>query len=93
VIVLAEEDKKERLLTVPLRYPHNQARTKRADLAVSFVREFIGKQMKVPKEKVWMDPRVNEAIWARGKLKPPAKIKVKVVKWLDGAVEVEIPEE
>ena len=90
---MAEEEKKERLLTVPLRYPHIQARTKRADLAVSFVKEFVGKQMKVQKDKVWMAPEVNEAIWARGKKKPPAKLKVKVVKWSDGAVEVEIPEE
>ncbi len=90
---MAEEEKKERLLTVPLRYPHNQARTKRADLAVSYVKEYVGKQMKVPKDKVWMAPEVNEVIWARGKLKPPAKIKVKVEKWSDGAVEVSIPEE
>jgi len=90
---LAEEEKKERLLTVPLRYPHNQPRTKRADIAVSEIREFIGKHMKVPKEKVWMDPAVNEAIWARGKEKPPAKLKVRAEKFPDGLVEVSIPEE
>lgn len=90
---MAEEEKKERLLTVPLRYAHNQPRTKRADLAIRSIREFVGKQMKVPKEKVWMAPEVNEAVWARGKQKPPAKLKVKVEKWADGAVEVTIPEE
>jgi len=90
---LAEEEKKERLLTVPLRYAHNQPRTRRADLAISTIREFVGKQMKVPKEKVWMAPEVNEAVWARGIQKPPAKLKVKVEKWADGAVEVTIPEE
>jgi len=90
---LAEEEKKERLLTVPLRYPHNQPRTKRADFAVSEIREFIGKHMKVPQEKVWMDPAVNEAIWARGKQKPPAKLKVRAEKFPDGLVEVSIPEE
>lgn len=90
---MAEEEKKERLLTVPLRYAHNQARTKRANLAISTIREFVGKQLKVPKDKVWIEPGVNEAIWARGRQKPPAKIKVRVVKWADGAVEVEIPEE
>ena len=90
---MAEEEKKERLVTVPLRYAHNQPRTRRADLAISTIREFVGKQMKVPKEKVWMAPEVNEAVWARGKQKPPAKLKVKVEKWADGAVEVTIPEE
>ena len=90
---MAEEEKKERLLTVPLRYAHNQARTKRANLAISTIREFVGKQLKVPKDKVWIEPGVIEAIWARGRQKPPAKIKVRVVKWADGAVEVEIPEE
>jgi large subunit ribosomal protein L31e len=90
---LAEEEKKERLLTVPLRYAHNQARTKRANLAIRTIREFVGKQMKVDQKKVWMAPEVNEAIWARGIQKPPAKLKVKVEKWADGAVEVTIPEE
>lgn len=90
---MAEEEKKERLLTVPLRYAHNQPRTRRADLAIATIREFVGKQMKVPKEKVWMAPEVNEAVWARGKQKPPAKLKVKIEKWADGAVEVTIPEE
>jgi large subunit ribosomal protein L31e len=90
---LAEEEKKERLLTVPLRFPHNQPRTKRADLAVTFVRKFVGRHMKVPVEKVWMDPGVNEVIWARGKQKPPAKIKVRAEKFPDGQVEVSIPEE
>jgi len=90
---LAEEEKKERLLTVPLRYPHNQPRTKRADIAVSYVREFVGKHMKVPKDKVWMDPAVNEAIWARGIQKPPPKIKVRAEKFPDGLVEVSIPEQ
>jgi len=90
---LAEEEKKERLLTVPLRFAHNQPRSRRADLAMSAIREFVGKQMKVDKEKVWMAPEVNEAVWARGKQKPPLKLKVKVEKWADGAVEVTIPEE
>ena len=91
--MLAEEEKKERLLTVPLRYAHNQPRTKRADLAIATIRELVGKQMKVDKEKVWIEPGVNKAVWARGRQKPPAKIKVRVVKWADGAVEVELPEE
>jgi large subunit ribosomal protein L31e len=92
-MMMAEEEKKERLLTVPLRYAHNQPRTKRADIAISSIREFVGKHMKVPREKVWMDPAVNEAIWARGKQKPPAKIKVKAEKFPDGLVEVSLPEE
>lgn len=90
---MVEEEKKERLLTVPLRYAHIQPRTKRADLAMSAIREFVRRQMKVEADKVWMAPEVNEAVWARGKQKPPVKLKVKVEKWADGAVEVTIPEE
>ena len=90
---MAEEEKKERLLTVPLRFPHNQPRTKRADNAVTYIKKFVGKHMKVPQEKVWMDPAVNEAVWARGREKPPAKIKVRAEKFPDGQVEVSIPEE
>ena len=90
---MAEEEKKERLLTVPLRFAHIQPRSRRADLAMTAIREFVGKQMKVDKKKVWVAPEVNEAVWARGKQKPPLKLKVKVEKWADGAVEVTIPEE
>ncbi len=95
---MAEEEKKERLLTVPLRYAHDQPRTKRADLSVTSVREFVGKHMKVPVEKVWIDPRFNARIWARGKKKPPTKVQVKAVKFWDAKnnewyVEVANPED
>lgn len=89
---MASEEKKERLMTVPLRYPHKQPRTRRAEYAIKEIRLFVGQHMKCDAKKVWVAPEVNEAIWARGIQKPPTKLKVKVEKWPDGAVEVSIPE-
>lgn len=89
---MAGDEKKERLLTVPLRYPHTMQRTERADYSIKEIRIFVGRHMKCPAKKVWIAPEVNEAIWARGRQKPPTRLKVKVEKWPDGAVEVSIPE-
>ncbi|MGQ9581963.1 MAG: 50S ribosomal protein L31e [Thermoplasmatota archaeon] len=91
-----EEEKKERIITVPLRYPHSQPRTKRTRTAVRFVREHVGRHMKVPTEKVWIDPIFNEVLWERGRQKPPTKIKVKAEKFWDQKrsewyVEVTVP--
>ncbi|MEM2869511.1 MAG: 50S ribosomal protein L31e [Thermoplasmata archaeon] len=91
-----EEQKRERVMTVPLRYPHNQPRTKRAKAAIAFIREYVGRHMKVPREEVWIDPIFNEVVWKRGRQKPPPKVKVKAEKFWDQKrsvwyVEVTVP--
>jgi large subunit ribosomal protein L31e len=50
------------------------------------------RHMKAGPEDIWIDARVNEAVWARGIQKPPNKIRVKVIKFEDGLVEVSLPE-
>jgi large subunit ribosomal protein L31e len=102
---MAEET--ERILTVPLNRTKGAPRTKRAPRAVKEIREFVARHMKAaetmsedekenmvsPHEKIWIDPKVNCALWARGIEKPPASIRVKVIKFEDGQIEVSLPEE
>ena len=70
----------ERIYVVPLRVVKVAPRTKRANRAVTEVREFIARHMKTDVEKVWLDNPVNEALWARGILEPAAAERLTRVK-------------
>ena len=87
----------ERILTVPLRRSFLKApRTKRSPRAIAEIKTFVARHMKAKRERVWIAPQVNEAIWAKGIQKPPGKIRVKAVKFTDQddpLVEVSLPEE
>jgi len=88
---LAEEI--ERIYVVPLRRAFVRVpRSKRAERAVREIRDFVARHMKADVAKVWLDTPVNEAVWARGIEKPPARVRVKVIKFEDGVVEVSLPE-
>lgn len=102
---MAEET--ERIMTVPLRKTKTCPKIKRAARAIKEVREFVAQHMKAaegmsdeekenflpPEDKVWIDPKVNHLIWARGIEKPPAFIRVRAIKFEDGQIEVSLPEE
>jgi len=102
---MAEET--EKIMTVPLRKTKTAPRIKRANRAIKEIREFVAQHMKAvegmsdeekekllpPEDKVWIDPKVNEVIWARSIEKPPAFIRVKAIKFEDGQIEVSLPEE
>ncbi|MBI5001341.1 MAG: 50S ribosomal protein L31e [Euryarchaeota archaeon] len=104
---MAEEGMEKRIIVVPLKKIRDVPRTSRANLAIKEIRRHVAKHMKArdslddediekgvkPEDKVWIDAKVNEAIWARGREKPPVKITVKVVKFEDGLIEVSLPEE
>ena len=81
-------DDMERIINIPLRATKMVPRTRRAKRAIKEIRENIMRHMKVPAEKVWIDPLLNEKIWERGIQKPPSRISVKAVKFDDGLVEV-----
>ena len=68
------------------RYP----RWLRAKKAVKYVRNFLSRHMKVEPENVKLDASINEKIWERGAQKPPARIKIRAVKFDDGIVEAEL---
>jgi len=84
---LSEE---ERLYTVPLGKAWASQRYRRAEKAMTLLREFAERHMK-PTEVV-IDPTVNEYIWARGIRSPPRKIRVKMTKDDEGVVVVELAE-
>ncbi|HID42267.1 MAG TPA: 50S ribosomal protein L31e [Archaeoglobaceae archaeon] len=62
----------------------------RAKKATKYVKKFLSKHLKTEPENVKIDTALNEKIWSRGAQKPPAKIKVRAVKFDDGAVEAEL---
>ncbi len=89
---MATDEDEERIITVPLRKVQDVPRTKRAPKAIKIVKKHVARHMKADVEKVWIFKDLNEAIWARGREKPPNKIKVKAIKFEDGLVEVSLPD-
>jgi len=83
---MAEEE--ERIYTIPLRT--SAPRTKKASNTVKIIREYITRHMEP--DRVWIDPGLNESVWIRGIQKPPARVRVRAVKFEDGLVEVSLPE-
>lgn len=79
----------ERVYTIPLREAKKAPRWKRSKRAVYEVRRYLAKHLKTPIEEVKISRDLNEAIWARGSEKPPARVRVKAAKFDDGGVEAE----
>ncbi len=84
------EPTEERIYTVPLGRAWVAPRYRRAEKAVTVLRKFVQRHMKP--EEVFIDPSVNEAIWARGISNPPRKIRVRLSKDDDGFVTVSLAE-
>ena len=79
-----KEKKLEREYVIPLRKKFLKVpRYKRTGKAVTIIKQFIAKHMKVPDRdlsKVKLDVYFNNNLWFRGKKKPPAKVKVRATK-------------
>lgn len=94
-----EQVVEERFYTIPLSKALIRPPKKRAPRAITLIKIFITKHMKlnlkVSEEEeqdelpqLIISQEVNEAVWARGIEKPPRKIKVRVTKDSDGNVSV-----
>jgi large subunit ribosomal protein L31e len=83
---IKEEIIDERIYTVPLAKARKGPRTKRANKAVRYLREFMEQHFKP--ESLVISQEVNEAIWARGIQKPPRKLKIRATKNIEGLVVV-----
>ncbi len=81
---------KEQIYTIPLRSVKRTPRWKRSKRAVKDVRAYLTRHMKTDPESVKLDRTINEAIWRRGAQKPPRRIRVRAVRFEDGAVEAEL---
>ncbi len=81
----------ERIYTIKVkqrvrRYP----RWLRSKKAIRMIRKFLSRHMKTEEENIKIDSTINEKIWERGAQKPPARIKIRAVKFDDGIVEAEL---
>jgi large subunit ribosomal protein L31e len=78
---MSASDFEERVVTVPLREAKREPKHKRADKAMSLVRSHLAKQFAVEEADVRLDPSINEAVWARGRKKPPSKLRVRAARF------------
>ena len=88
---MAEE--KESVYVIPLIKTKAVPTTERANRALKEVRAYVARHMKAEEDSIWIDPRLNEAIWARGITAPPSKVRVKAVRFEDDLIEVSLPTE
>ena len=80
----------ERIYTVPLGRAWVAPKYRRAEKAVTVLRQFVARHMKP--DEVIIDLSVNEEIWKRGIQNPPRKIRVKLSKDDTGLVTVTMAE-
>ncbi|MWG34372.1 50S ribosomal protein L31e [Halomarina oriensis] len=78
---MSANDFEERVVTVPLRDVKAEPKHKRADKAMTLVREHLAKQFAVETDEVRLDSSVNEAVWKRGRKKPPSKLRVRAARF------------
>jgi large subunit ribosomal protein L31e len=83
-----EEIVEDRLYTIPLRRAWIGSIKKRTPRALRVLREFVRKNMKT--ENVLIDSSVNQKLWSRGIEKPPRKIRVRVLRYRDDVVRVQL---
>lgn len=89
---MADEDvTAEILMNIPLRKAKSSSVNRRADTAVSIIKNHVARHSKTPIEDVWIDPKINEKIWENGRKKIASSISVKVIKLQDGSAEVIFP--
>ncbi|WP_435320043.1 50S ribosomal protein L31e [Haloarchaeobius sp. TZWSO28] len=78
---MSSSDFEERVVTVPLRDVNAEAKHKRADKAMTLIREHLAQHFKVDADSVRLDPSINEAVWSRGRKKPPSKLRVRAARF------------
>jgi large subunit ribosomal protein L31e len=76
-------DFEERVITVPFRDVRAEAKHQRADKAMSLIREHLAQHFSVDEGEVRLDPSINEAVWERGRKKPPSKLRVRAARFED----------
>jgi len=71
----------ERVMTVPLRDVLAGSNTDRADKAMSLIRSHLAQHFNVEEDVIRLDPSINEAVWERGRSKPPRKLRVRAARF------------
>ncbi|MDW7726130.1 MAG: 50S ribosomal protein L31e [Candidatus Methanoperedens sp.] len=83
----------ERIYTIPLTDAKKAPRWKRAGSAAKKTKEFLAKHFKTNIGDIRIDSSINEKLWERGSQKPPAKVRVRAVKFETGGVEAELAQD
>ena len=78
---MSASDFEERVVTVPLRDANAEPKHKRADKAMTIVRDHLAQHFKVDESEVRLDPSINEEVWKRGRKKPPGKLRVRAARF------------
>jgi len=78
---MSASDFQERVVTVPLRDANAEPKHERADKAMSIVRSHLAQHFNVDGDAVRLDPSINEAVWSRGRKKPPRKLRVRAARF------------
>ena len=85
----------ERVITVPLGDVRAHPTHKRADKAMGIIRSHLARNFSVDEDVVRLDPSINEAVWARGRRKPPSSLRVRAARFHEAGeaiVEAELAE-
>ncbi|MFC7008911.1 50S ribosomal protein L31e [Halalkalicoccus salilacus] len=80
---MSSSEFEERVITVPLRDAKAQAGHERADKAMKIVREHLAKHFSVEEDAVRLDSSINEAVWERGRSKPPRKLRIRAARFTE----------
>ncbi len=88
---MADETTTEIIMNIPLRKAFKGSKKRRADTAISIVKTHVSRFTKTEISKVWVDGKINEEIWKRGKYKIPGSVRVKILKLQNGETEVLMP--
>ena len=78
---MSASDFEERVVTVPLRDVKKVSSHRRADQAMTIVRNHLARHFSVEPDEVRLDASINEAVWARGRAKPPRKLRVRAARF------------
>ncbi len=63
----------EQIINVSLRAARFSSRSRRADTAIKIIKEQVAKYTKSDMGMIWVDNKVNEALWSRGRKHIPTK--------------------
>ena len=78
---MSASDFEERVVTVPLRDASAAPNHRRAEKAMSIVRDHLASNFGVEADEVRLDPSVNEAVWERGRANPPRKLRIRAARF------------
>ena len=78
---MSANDFEERVVTVPLRDVLQEAKHERAGKAMTVIRNHLARHFKVDAEEVRLDSAINETIWARGRKRPPSKLRIRAARF------------